>query len=501
MPKKIKIDQEFDLICIGGGIMSATLALMLKLLNKDLKIIIFEKLNKVAQESSAAQNNAGTGHSALCELNYTPQLENGSVNVSKALKIFEQFEQSKQFWSFLVKQGLLENPSGFINSIPHHSWVRGEKNVEFLKQRHRTMRTFYMFENMKYTEDHEIMDQWFPLIMEGRDKEEKMAATRMESGTGVNFGDLTKKLIYILESEFDVPVKTNFEVLDVDPGRKEEWLIEVMNHKENQKLYYDAPNVFIGAGGGAIPLLQKVEIKEKEGYGGFPISGQWLMCKNPAVIKAHNAKVYSKADIGSPPMSVPHLDSRYINGKQELLFGPFAGFSTKFLKEGSYKDLPKSLNLSNLPAMWGVFWHNLPLTKYLLDQVTMTHADRMEELRVFIKHAKAEDWELEVAGQRVQVIKRDKEEGGVLEFGTDVVHSEDGSITALIGASPGASVAVNILLEVIRATFPEKMKTNPWKKKLSEMIPFWDKNILDHKKAFRKVQEENAGLLELEPPY
>lgn len=501
MPEKIKIDQEYDIICIGAGIMSATLALMLKLLDKNLKVIIFERLDKVAQESSAAHNNAGTGHSALCELNYTPQQENGSINVEKALKIFEQFEQSKQFWSYLVKQGFLENPSEFINSIPHHSWVRGENNVEFLRQRYKTMQSYFIFDNMKYTEDPKVMNEWFPLIMEDRDEMETMAATRMESGTGVNFGELTIKLIKILEKEFNVPVKRNFEVLDVDPGRKEEWLVEVKDHNSNKKLYYDAPQVFIGAGGGAIPLLQKVEIKEKHGYGGFPISGQWLMCRNPEVIKAHNAKVYSKADIGSPPMSVPHLDSRYINGKQELLFGPFAGFSTKFLNEGSYKDFPKSINFSNIPAMWGVFWHNIPLTKYLLDQVTMTHEDRMEELRVFIKNARAEDWELEVAGQRVQVIKRDEKEGGVLEFGTDVVHSEDGSITALLGASPGASVAVNILLEVIAVAFPEKMKEEDFNKKLSEIIPFWNKSLLDHKELLRKVQKENAALLELKTAY
>jgi len=259
--------------------------------------------------------------------------------------------------------------------------------------------------------------------------------------------------------------------------------------------------VLIGAGGAAIPLLQKVEIKEKEGYGGFPISGQWLMCKNPEVIKQQHAKVYSKADIGSPPMSVPHLDTRYINGKQELLFGPFAGFNTKFLKEGSYTDFPKNINLTNLPAMWRVFWHNLPLTKYLLEQVTMTHSDRMEELRVFLKDAKPEDWELEVAGQRVQIIKKDENKGGVLEFGTDVVHSKDGSITALLGASPGASVAASIMLEVIEVAFPDKMKSNNWKDKISEMIPFWNKNIFDEKQNFRKLQEDNAKMLGLDAAF
>jgi len=501
MAEKIDINKEYDIICIGGGIMSATLSLMLKILDKNLKIIIFERLDEVALESTAARNNAGTGHSALCELNYTPQKEDGSIDVSKALKVFEQFEQSKQFWSYLIKQDLLKNPSEFINSIPHHSWVRGDNNVEFLNQRYKELQSYFIFEEMKYTEDHNTMKKWFPLIMQERKAEEKMAATRMESGTGVNFGSLTKKMIEILENEFQVTVKRNFEVLDVDPGKEQEWLVEIMDRNEDRKLYYDSEKVFIGAGGAAIPLLQKVEIKEKEGYGGFPISGQWLMCKNPEVIKQQHAKVYSKADIGSPPMSVPHLDTRYINGKQELLFGPFAGFNTKFLKEGSYTDFPKNINLTNLPAMWRVFWHNLPLTKYLLEQVTMTHSDRMEELRVFLKDAKPEDWELEVAGQRVQIIKKDENKGGVLEFGTDVVHSEDGSITALLGASPGASVAASIMLEVIEVAFPDKMKSNNWKDKISEMIPFWNKSMFDEKQNFRKLQEDNAKMLGLDAAF
>ncbi|UJH92413.1 malate dehydrogenase (quinone) [Antarcticibacterium sp. 1MA-6-2] len=501
MARKIIVDKQYDVICVGGGIMSATLALILKLLDPELKIVIFERLDEVGLESSAARNNAGTYHSALCELNYTPEKEDGSIDVTKALKIFSQFEQSKHFWSFLMKEGLIKDPAQFIHSIPHHSWVRGEKNVRFLKKRYEALQFYFMFENMKYSEDDAILKDWFPLIMENRDSENPTSATRMETGTGVNFGTLTKDLIHILRTQFDVPVLNNHEVLDVDPERKSGWLAEVENRDTKEKLYLDSKKIFIGAGGAAIPLLQKVEIKEKEGYGGFPISGQWLMCKNPEIIKQHNAKVYSKADIGSPPMSVPHLDTRYINGKKELLFGPFAYFSTKFLKEGSYADLPKSINFSNLPAMWGVFWHNLPLTKYLLDQVKMTHKDRIEELRVFIKDAKPEDWELEVAGQRVQIIKRDAEEGGVLEFGTDVVHNNDGSITALLGASPGASVSVHVMLDVIKIGFPAKIESKAWRRKLSEMIPFYDRSILDHKTEFRKKQEENAELLKLNAAY
>ncbi|MBZ9731093.1 malate dehydrogenase (quinone) [Salegentibacter sp. JZCK2] len=497
MNQKVLEENNYDLICVGGGIMSATLTLMLKLIDPKLKIIIFEKLSEVAKESSAAWNNAGTGHSALCELNYTPERPDGSIDISKAIEIFSQFETSKQFWAYLVEQKLIKDPQHFIHSVPHHSWVTGENNINFLKKRFEALTETSMFEEMKFSEDPAILQEWFPLITEGRENE-KMAGTRMEIGTEVNFGSLTRQYFKILEEQFDVPVLRNHDVLDVDPDETLEWTIEAQNLDNGKVTYYDAEHVFIGAGGGALPLLQKVEIDEKDGYGGFPVDGQWLVCKNREVIEEHSGKVYSKAGPDAPPMSTPHLDTRYINGKKELLFGPFAGFTTKFLIEGSKMDLPKSINKENIPSMWGVFWHNLPLTKYLMKQVTMDHGDRMEELRVFIKNAKAEDWELKVAGKRVQIIKKDEEQGGVLEFGTDVVHSKDGSVTALLGASPGASVAVSIMLEVINIAFPEKVTSQEWQQKLSKMIPFWNKNIEGNKSQFKKVQANSSKKLELD---
>ena len=491
-------NREYDLICVGGGIMSASLALILKLADPGLKILILERLDKVAEESTKAWNNAGTGHSAFCELNYTPQDENGNIDISKAIEIFQQFERSKQFWAYLVKQNLIKDPQSFIHSIPHHAWVRGKRDVEFLKKRYEAMTSQFMFENMKFSEDHSTLNDWFPLIMENRDAGEVMAATRMDLGTGVNFGSLTEQYFKILEEEFKVPVLRNSEVLDIDPDGPEDWTAEVENLKTGEKTYYDAEHIFIGAGGGALPLLQKVEIKEKEGYGGFPVSGQWLFCKNREIIEKHHAKVYSKAGVDAPPMSVPHLDARYINGKKELLFGPFAGFSTKFLKEGSFLDLPKSIKFDNLPSMWGVFWHNLPLTKYLIEQVSMDHQDRVNDLKVFIKDAKPEDWELKVAGQRVQIIKRDEEEGGILEFGTDVVHSKDGKITALLGASPGASTAVHIMLEVLQIAFPERLKNKEVESKLNEMIPFWNRDVRENEAEFKEVQKQTSKLLNLD---
>ena len=486
--------KKYDLICVGGGIMSATLALLAKMLDPKMDILILERLDKVAQESSAAWNNAGTGHSALCELNYCP--ENGdTVDISKAAKICNQFEISKQFWSYLTEQGLIKDPSSFINPVKHHSWVQGEENASYLKKRYEVMKAHFMFDTIEFTESIEKMKTWFPLIMEDRTADEVMAASRIPRGTEVNYGSLTEQLFKILETEYNTPVHCNMEVLDIDPDDKVAWFAKVKNLITDEESEFDAHHVFIGAGGASLLLLQKVEIDEKEGYGGFPVSGQWLVCKNPAIIAKHNAKVYSKAGPNDPPMSTPHLDTRYIDGKRELLFGPFAGFSPKFLKEGSNLDLFKSVKLDNISPMLGAFWKNLPLTKYLIEQVTMSFDDRMETLRKFIKEAKNEDWEIIHAGQRVQIIKKDDFTGGELQFGTEVISSKDGSITCLLGASPGASTATHIMLQTLEKAFPELLTSEKNKQLLNRVVPTYMQEPTPA--LFQKTLARSAALLKL----
>lgn len=468
--------KNYDLICVGGGIMSATLALLTKLIAPEKNILILERLDKVAQESSAAWNNAGTGHSALCELNYCPE-KNGSVDISKAIKICNQFEISKQFWSHLVAEGLIKDPKSFINPVKHHSWVRGDDNVRFLKERFQIMKDHFMFNTIAYTEDKATMIEWFPLIMREREATEVMAASRIDRGAEMNFGALTEQLFEILETKFNTPVHCNMEVQDIDPDTDLDWTVEVKNTITKEVSQIDAEHVFIGAGGHSLLLLQKVEIEEKEGYGGFPVSGQWLVCNNEAIIEQHNAKVYSKAGPGDPPMSTPHLDTRFIDGKKSLLFGPFAGFSPKFLKEGSSLDLLKSVTLDNISPMLGAFWKNLPLTQYLIEQVSMSFEDRMDALRVFVKDAKNEDWELIHAGQRVQIIRKDEYTGGELQFGTEVISSKDGKITCLLGASPGASTATYIMLEVLEKAFPEITNSSRGKETLEKIVPSYQHEV------------------------
>lgn len=484
-------------VLIGAGIMSATLGMMLKELQPDITIEIFERLDTAAAESSDAWNNAGTGHSAFCELNYTPEREDGSIDISKAVKIAESFEVSRQFWAYLIEHNLITVPENFIRSIPHMSFVRGEANRAFLKKRHAALTENHLFKGMKYSEDAAQLRQWMPLIMKGRDKEEKVAATCMGIGTDVNFGSLTRSLFKRLTSGPGVTLHFHHEVQSLDQDREGKWHVVAKDIATGKRKVAQTGFVFIGAGGGSLLLLLKSGIPEGKGFGGFPVSGQWLRCTNRELIEQHEAKVYGTAAVGSPPMSVPHLDTRMIKGKRELLFGPYAGFTTKFLKNGSLFDLLKSIRLSNIRPMLAAGIHNIPLTKYLIDQVRLSGEDRVALLREYVPTAKEEDWELEIAGQRVQVIKKDEEEGGILEFGTEVVSAADGSIAALLGASPGASTAVSIMLSLLEQCFTEKVKTAAWQTKLKSLIPSYGKHLGRDATLCAEVRGYTSRVLEL----
>ncbi len=484
-----------DIVLIGAGIMSATLGVFLKELQPGLKIEIYERLDRVAAESSDAWNNAGTGHSAFCELNYTPQHEDGSVEISKAVKIAEQFEISKQFWAYLVKNKKLPDAGKFVHPVPHLSFVWGEKEVEYLRKRFTLLSERPLFKGMQWSESFDKLKEWIPLMMEKRNREIPVAATRMDAGTDMNFGELTRALFGYLTSLPDVTLHLEHEVNFLEKRKDGHWEIEVKDTRIHQRKTLETKFVFIGAGGGSLPLLENADIPEGKGFGGFPVSGQWLVCKNEKVIDKHAVKVYGKAEVGAPPMSVPHLDTRIINGKKALLFGPYAGFSTKFLKHGSFMDLPASLQLGNIVPIMSAGLHNIPLTKYLVEQVRQSPEDRLNALKKFVPTAVMEDWELMEAGQRVQVIKKDHKEGGVLEFGTEIVNAADGSIAALLGASPGASTSVPIMLEVLRRCFPLNFETEAWQKKLKEIIPSFGEKLDEHPALCAQTRKDSAAVL------
>lgn len=486
----------YDVVLIGGGIMSATLATLLHELDPELDIAIFERLGAFAKESSAAWNNAGTGHSAFCELNYTPEDEHGNINSAKAEAIAEQFEISKQFWSYLISKKHIQHPREFINSCPHMSLVFGEKDVDFLRKRHQKLIQSTLFKGMEFSTDHQKLREWIPLIMRKRKEDEVLAATKMDLGTDVNFGTLTEKMANYLQEDSNVEIFLYHEAKDLDIRSDGKWSVEIRDRLNNHNQEVVANFVFIGAGGYALPLLDSSDIPESEGYGGFPVSGEWLVTHHPDLVAKHHAKVYTQATVDAPPMSVPHLDLRIIDGKKALLFGPFAGFSTKFLKEGSYLDLPESINFKNIRSLFGAWWHNLPLTKYLIQQVAMSKSQRIQHLREFIKDAHEQDWELKVAGQRVQIIKKDPQSGGKLEFGTEVVVNKNGTIASLLGASPGASTAAYAMITVLEKCFPDKIEKE-WKEKLKEMIPSYVHKLSENPELTEKVRNYTKQKLEL----
>ncbi|MFC4388050.1 malate:quinone oxidoreductase [Gracilibacillus marinus] len=483
-----------DVILIGAGIMSATLGSLLKELAPDWNIKVFEKLDKAGEESSNEWNNAGTGHSALCELNYTVEKADGSIDITKALKINEDFQVSKQFWAFLVNKGLIERPSEFIMPLPHMSFVEGNDNVNFLKKRFEALSTNPLFHGMEFSDQPEQLSEWIPLMMQHRTSKEPIAATKIDSGTDVNFGALTRKLLQQL-GDNGVEISYNHSVDTLKRTTDGAWELRVRDLKTGTTQQHQAKFVFIGAGGGSLHLLQKSGIPESKHIGGFPISGLFMVCKNKEIVAQHHAKVYGKAKVGAPPMSVPHLDTRYIDGEQSLLFGPFAGFSPKFLKTGSMFDLLTSVKPHNLFTMLAAGVKNFALTKYLIEQVLLSKEKRMEELRDFIPNAKSEDWDLLVAGQRVQVIKDTEKGKGTLQFGTEVVTAQDGSIAALLGASPGASTAVTVMLEVLERCFTEHIKE--WEPKIKEMVPSYGESLQHNPELLTNVNNMTSTQLGL----
>jgi malate dehydrogenase (quinone) len=489
---------------IGAGIMSATLGTFLKELEPSLTIAMFETLHDCGQESSNGWNNAGTGHAGYCELYFTPQREDGSVDISKALEVNIEFDLSRQLWSFLVGKGAIPSPRAFIHPCPHMSFVWGAENVAFLRQRFKEMSASHCFHGMEYSEDRSKIADWAPLLVEGRNGSEPVAATRIITGSDVDYGALTHLLIRHLSDQPGCGVHYNRKVVDLDREDDGRWRVSLEDVLDGTIETVSAKFVFIGAGGGALPLLQKSRISEAKGYGGFPVSGIWLRCDVDAVSDRHHAKVYGRASPGSPAVTVPHLDTRIIGGKHSLLFGPYAGFSTRFLKHGSLEDLFTSLTADNIIPLVDVARDNVRWAEYLIGQLLQSSSQQFATLKLFFPHAVKKDWKEAVAGQRVETIKPHESKGwfkhekGELEIGTELVMAEDKSIVALLGASPGASTAASIAIGVLEKCFKADLTADGWLPKLKEIIPSYGQSLIKDVGLTRQVRADTAAVLHLD---
>ena len=492
--------QKTDVLLVGGGIMSASLGTWLQELQPDWKQLMVEKLDGVALESSNGWNNAGTGHSANMELNYTPERADGSIDVSKALDINEQFMISRQFWTAQVKRGILNDPHSFINSTPHMSFVWGDTNVNYLTKRYEALQQTTLFQGMKFSTDQDQIKQWSPLVIEGRDPQQKVAATWTPAGTDVNYGEITRQLIGSLKKDKNFTLETSSEVTAFSRNADNSWHVTITDVKDGKEHSVDAKYVFIGAGGGALKLLQKTGIPEADNYAGFPVGGSFLVTENPEIAKQHQEKVYGQASVGAPPMSVPHLDARFLDGKRVVLFGPFATFSTKFLKNGSFFDLLSTTTTSNVMPMTHVGMDNFDLVKYLIGQVMLDEDDRFAALKEYYPNARKEDWKLIQAGQRVQIIKKDEDKGGVLKLGTEIVTDKQKTVAALLGASPGASTAAPIALNVVKQLFPEQFNSPEWQSRIRDIVPSYGQKLNGNVALTQQVWDDTASTLQLTKP-
>ena len=495
MSDNARSDARTDVVLVGAGIMSATLGALLRLVEPDWSISLVERLDAAAAESSDPWNNAGTGHSALCELNYTPQKPDGTIDISKAININEQFQVTRQFWSYAHENGILTDVRSFLNPVPHVSFVQGAEHVDYLRRRQETLVRNPLFASMEFIDDADEFARRLPLMAHGRDFSQPVALNWTEGGTDVDFGALSRQLLAFFTAQ-GMDTLFGHEVRDLDQEADGSWTVKVLNRRTGEKRRIRSKFVFVGAGGGALPLLQKAGIKEVRGFGGFPVSGQWLRTNKPELTNRHHAKVYGLPPLGAPPMSVPHLDTRVITGKDWLLFGPFAGWSPKFLKTGKVTDLPLSVKPDNLLSMVGVGLTELSLLKYLIGELLQSFSGRVDTLRQFAPTAQGDDWELDIAGQRVQVIRRDAKKMGVLEFGTTVLAAADGSIAGLLGASPGASTAVPAMMEVMQRCFPAEYPG--WEPKLKEMVPSLGCKLSDEPRLFAEVWDHGTRVLGLQ---
>lgn len=481
-----------NVVIIGAGIMGTTFATLAKELAPELDITILERLDKAGAGNSWAFNNAGTGHEANCELNYTP-VDGEVISVEKALKIHAQFNVAKQFWAYLLKKGAIKNPTSFINPTRHCTLV-SESSIEELKLRFNEMSAHHFFEGMRYSDDFDEIKSWIPYTMEGRPRHEKMAATIVETGTDVNFGALTEQMAGYATSQLGVKIEYGVHVQRVHRSPAGSWLLET--RQNGNAVQHRADVLFVGAGGGAFPILKKSHLPFARRFTGFPVGGRFLQAEiTEEQASQYRAKTYGKAEVGAPPMSVPHLDLRVAEGKHYLLFGPFASFKPVLEKGRGFLDYLSSMRLHDIPGLLNVAVEHFPLVKYLVSETFKGEKSMLDSLEKFAPGLSSRfNWQPVEAGQRVQIIK-----DGDLQMGTEIIVSTDKTYGTILGASPGASVSPEVMLRALEQLVPSLCAGESAKEKLKEMFPE-DKlealiNNPDHYREIRDTVNQTLGII------
>ncbi|KZX75231.1 malate:quinone oxidoreductase [Oleiphilus sp. HI0009] len=483
-----------DVVIIGAGIMGVTFAHIAKTVDPKLNITILERLDQAAGSNSSVFNNAGTGHEANCELNYTP-VDEEVISVEKALDIHAQFNVAKQYWANLVKNGIIKDPESFIHPTKHCTLVN-EDSINLLHMRYKEMASHHFFDEMKLSEDFDEIQSWIPLTMEGRSRHQKMAATRVDHGTDVNFESITKQLAQHMENEQSADIQYNTHVKRVHKSPSGSWLIECEQNGVAKQVRAD--KLFVGAGGGAFPILKASHLPAGRRFSGFPVGGRFLAAEiDKEVAQSYGAKTYGKAAVGAPPMSVPHLDLRVADGKYYLLFGPFATFSPILEKGRGIVEFIRMVHLHDIPNLLNVAREHFPLVTYLFKETFKGESAMLKTLDEFAPGLSNKfNWKVVQAGQRVQIIK-----DGDLQMGTEIVTSEDLSYGTLLGASPGASVSPEVMLRCVKTLFPKIVKKEAAQERLKTLFDETDVDVLiedaDKYREIRNSADKILGIREI----
>lgn len=459
------VSETVDVALIGAGIMSATLGTLLQQVEPGWSIAVFEARDGVAQESSDAWNNSGTGHSGFCELDYATARSDGSLDISKPIAVNEMFQVTRQFWTSLIASGRLPAAERFVHPTPHMAFVTGESHVAFVRAWHDTLTREPLFAGMGFSDDIRQIANWSRALTDGRGRAEPIAATFEASGTEVDYGTLARLL---MDSMVARGAQLNLGHRVTKLAREgDRWRLTHGSDAGTGTIR--ARFAFIGAGGGSLALLRSAGVREVAGHAGFPVSGKFLMTHDPQVVALHRVKAYGKADTGMPSIGATHLDHRTLDGREAVMFGPYAGFTPKFLKYGSRWDLPRSVRRDNLGPLLAVARDNPGLLRYLVGELTAPRDKQLRALKRLMPEARDADWRLVTAGQRLQIIRTGPAGRGQLHFGTELMTPPEGNLAALLGASPGASTAVPIMIDVLNRCFPGN--ADRWANPLRELVP------------------------------